>query len=224
MLPAALRYIKEARQKDPTVTLQQTIVSRDPDINGKPGLITPDALEAEVLYIQAMPCLPEITRERDEDGEVQVRAYQICQAQKAISLLEQCISLNPRLSHYYVKLAYAYGHNREIEKALAILENAAQKFPNNFKVRSTFDYFRENPNFGVQPADTGAKTGGGMSLMSFAFLLLVVSLGTFFIFGTGHPEKTAIGMPMMVFSALGIVTASIIIYFGVKRKINAPFG
>jgi hypothetical protein len=208
----ALSYINQARQKDNSVTLQVKMSgARNPALRDKVGLTTPDALEADILFLKAVPHIPRSDEER-------ILAVKL---DYPISLLQRSIQLEPLMSETHVQLAYAHAWKHERDKALSVLHNAVKMFPDDFRVRSTLDYFQSDPLIGLpMPADEGTQTRGGMSLLSFGFLLLAVSLTTLLIFGTTSLEKTAIGGVMVPLGMVSVCVSGILVYFGIKSKIE----
>ena len=119
----ALKCLEKARSLDPAVTLQVKLRS------GEIGLRTPDILEADVLFQQANSV------DRFDQNPQSV--------QSAIHKLQRAISLEPRLSTAYAVLAQYYITAHSRKEAVALLQDASSKFPDDFRIRSFVDKLQE---------------------------------------------------------------------------------
>jgi tetratricopeptide (TPR) repeat protein len=119
-LTFALKYIQKARALDPTVTLMVQL--RDKEL----GMQSLDCLEAEILGSQA----EHLSKDKSS---------------QAIAMVQRAISLEPGLSYLYAQLANLYHREGHDKRAIALLQDAVAKFPDDFHIRSTLDDIEARP-------------------------------------------------------------------------------
>jgi hypothetical protein len=147
-LDFAWRYLTQAREKDPSVTLH---IKTEKSV----GLLTLEHAEATLLF--------EYTQLLDKSNPEQ-RA-------EVINYLRRAVHLGPTPT-YFTNLAQAYTLNNERAKAEATLQEAARAFPDEFKIRSAIDTLAATPTQGVEPR--GDRVRAVFVIMTVLCIILAV--------------------------------------------------
>ena len=122
-LELALKYIAQARKKDPNATLQ--VRKKDYHFTE-----TIDALEAQVMCAF---------------GSMETRpGVEASVSRRGIERLHRALELDP-LPLTYVTLANAHVHRKEYEEAVEVLQKGLRAFPNDVEIHAAFDEIRARP-------------------------------------------------------------------------------
>lgn len=153
-LELALKYIVQARKKDPNATLQ--VRKKDYHFTE-----TIDALEAQVmLAFGSMETRPGVEASVSRQG---------------IERLHRALELDP-LPLTYVTLANAHLHRNEYEQSVEVLQKGLRAFPNDAEIHAAFDEIRARPR--PTKYRTLVITFACMLLFSGAALLAIQSLSS----------------------------------------------
>jgi tetratricopeptide (TPR) repeat protein len=200
-LDSAMRYLRLARDKDPTVTWKHK------DEKNKLVTTTPDVLEAIVLHHMAAP---ETLKEKENQSLERLHA--------AIGLLERSIALHP-ISMTYNRLFRAYCQTYQRDKALAIITEANRRYPEDHVIRSNLDYIKGNATLGTKTEARKPVNVFAVSLfVGFASLAIAILDAYYYLSYPAPPPNSAFEF----FLVVGKFTWFVAIISFVAAYLNRP--
>jgi hypothetical protein len=142
----ALTYIRRARQKDPNITLKE----RTPDKQGAFDY-TPTMLEAQILAFYGFALYKaRLTELQTRDIDSLIKQGSKIDGPGATDLLEESVKLFPH-SFACIQLAKWYVEGNQRNEAVALMQDAQRRWPDNFDVRQYSDTLAANPDLGIKP-------------------------------------------------------------------------
>lgn len=171
----AQKYIHSARRKDPNVTLQTKLRSKEL------GLATLDALEANIYWCYGTH-----------------HSFGL----QAIANLVKSAELQP-MANTYVALSDAYIANNQRDRAIAAIHAALKEWPEDFELRKSLDRIEANPQLGINPKLASNKRVVLALGAVFTFVGLAgaaPTLGTYTNFANFYAANTG----AMIFFGIGI--------------------
>jgi hypothetical protein len=195
----AFRYVQNAREKDPNATLQY---KRDKKVL----TATADRLEAEINFLNATDFIYE---EAITDSIVA----------SCIRRLRDAIELDPLIPAYYKALSDTYMLINNKQDALATLQEARERFPDDFYTRAAFDKLSE-PEIPVPESPQKLRFGRFAISMLFGFAFLGFSI---FVanYESSHPDPIP-KSPEDVFIGLGYLSRFALIICFIVAFFNRP--
>jgi hypothetical protein len=156
LIDQALRYISQARAKDPNATVQIKI---DKDV----GLLKLDQLEGSATWAQGQLLFLK-NREQYDRQSLEIlngvrKRYDQQNWAPVIEKFSRAVFLSPLPSHY-LSLFKVHLWNHDRQAAITVLKEAAAKHPGNFDIRRELDGIEADPTMGVRKAEPFVRFNG----------------------------------------------------------------